>query len=59
MFSAKVRSRSGQKSLFFFKFMHADKKGVYLDQFLLRNIMVSIAFTYDATPKSYKNAFEK
>ena len=43
--SAKVRSRSGQKGQIV-KFIHVDKKGVYLDQFWLRNLMVSFVFAF-------------
>ena len=30
-----------------FKFINVDKKGIYLDQFWLRNLMVSFVFAYD------------
>ena len=41
------RSGQGQiKNAKFFNFISVDKKGVYLDQFLLRNLRVSF-FTYD------------
>ena len=30
-----------------FKFINVDKKGIYLDQFWLRNLMVSFGFAYD------------
>ena len=30
-----------------FKFVNMDKKGAYLDQFLLRNLIVSFVFTYN------------
>ena len=42
----------------FFKFINVDKKGAYLDQFLLRNLVVSFVFTYDPQ-KLQKIAFEK
>ena len=45
-FLAKVRSRSGQKGQIF-KFIKVDKKGINLDQFRLRNLMVSFVFAYD------------
>ena len=44
-FSAKFRSRSGQKGQIF-KFINVDKKGIYLDQFWLRNLMMSFVFAY-------------
>ena len=40
---AKVRSKKGQ----IFKFINVDKKGINLDQFRLRNLMVSFVFAYD------------
>ena len=42
--------RSGQdqvKKGQIFKFINVDKKGIYLDQFWLRNLMVSFVFAYD------------
>ena len=36
-----------------FKFINVDKKCIYIDQFWLRNLMVSFVFAYD--PRSYKN----
>ena len=30
-----------------FKFINVDKKGIYLDQFWLRKLMVSFVFAYD------------
>ena len=30
-----------------FKFINVDKKGIYLDQFWLRNLMVSFVFAYE------------
>ena len=30
-----------------FKFINVDKKGIHLDQFWLRNLMVSFVFAYD------------
>ena len=45
MFSAKVRSTSGQKGQIF-KFINVDKKAIYHDQFWLRNLMVSFVFAY-------------
>ena len=44
------QSRSGQgqvKKGQIFKFINVDKKGIYLDQFWLRNLMVSFVFVYD------------
>ena len=42
------RSGQGQvKKGQIFKFINVDKKGVYLDQLWLRNIMVSFVFAYD------------
>ena len=38
----KVRSKDQ-----IFKFINVDNKGVYLDLFWLRNIMVSFVFAYD------------
>ena len=52
--------RSGQGQVIkcqIFKFINVSKKGTYLDQFWLRNLMVSFVFAYD--PRSYKIAFEK
>ena len=37
--------RSGQGQVF--KFINVDKKGIYLGQFWLRNLMVSFVFAYD------------
>ena len=42
--------RSGQaqvKKGQIFKFINVNKKGIYLDQFWLRNLMVSFVFAYD------------
>ena len=39
----KVRS----KKVKFFKFINVDKKGINLDKFRLRNLMVSFIFAYD------------
>ena len=42
------RSGQGQvKKGQIFKFINVDKKGIYLDQFWLRNLMVSFVFAYD------------
>ena len=44
------QQRSGQghvKEGQIFKFINVAKKGIFLDQFLLRNIMVSFVFAYD------------
>ena len=42
------RSGQGQaKKGQIFKFLNVDKKGIYLDQFWLRNLMVSFVFPYD------------
>ena len=42
------RSGQGQvKKDQVFKFINVDKKGIYLDQFWLRNPMVSFVFAYD------------
>ena len=42
------RSGQGQvKKGQIFKFLNVDKKGIYLDQFWLRNLMVSFVFAYD------------
>ena len=42
------RSGQGQvKKCQIFKFLNVDKKGIYLDQFWLRNVMVSFVFAYD------------
>ena len=30
-----------------FKFINVNKKGIYVDQFWLRNLMVSFVFAYD------------
>ena len=53
------RSGQGQvKKVKFFKFINVDKKGIYLDQFWLRNLMVSFVFAYDAQ-KLQKSHLEK
>ena len=53
------RSGQGQvKKDQIFKFINVDKKGVYLDQFWLRNLMVSLVFVYDPQ-KLQKIGFEK
>ena len=41
--SGQVQVKKGQ----IFKFINVDKKGIYLDQFLLRNLMVSFVFAFD------------
>ena len=42
------RSGQGQvKQGQIFKFINVDKKGINLDQFRLRNLMVSFVFAYD------------
>ena len=42
------RSGQGQvKKGQIFKFINVDKKGIYLDQNWLRNLMVSFVFAYD------------
>ena len=42
------RSGQGQvKKGQIFKFINVDKKGIYLDQFWLRNLMMSFVFAYD------------
>ena len=42
------RSGQGQvKKGQIFKFINVDQKGIYLDQFWLRNLMVSFVFAYD------------
>ena len=42
------RSGHGQvKKGQIFKFINVDKKGIYLDQFWPRNLMVSFVFAYD------------
>ena len=42
------RSGQGQvKKGQIFKFINVDKKGINLDQFRLRNLMVSFVFAYD------------
>ena len=42
------RSGQGQvKKGQFFNFINVDKKGIYLHQFWLRNLMVSFVFAYD------------
>ena len=41
-----------------FKFINVDKKCINLDQFRLRNLMVSFVFAYDP-PEVTKIAFEK
>ena len=46
--SFKRRSGQGQiKKCQIFNFINVDKKGIYLDQFWLRNIMVSFVFAYN------------
>ena len=46
--SFQQRSAQGQvKKVQNFKFINVDKKGIYLDQFWLRNQMVSFVFAYD------------
>ena len=41
------RSGQGQvKKVQIFKFINVDKKGIYLDQFWLRNLMVSFVFFF-------------
>ena len=53
------RSGQGQvKKGQIFKFINVDKKGIDLDQFRLRNLMVSFVFAYDPQ-KLKKIAFEK
>ena len=53
------RSGQGQvKKGHIFKFINVDKKGINLDQFRLRNLMVSFVFAYDPQ-KLQKIAFEK
>ena len=39
-------------------FLNVDKKGIYLDQFWLRNLMVSFVFAYDPQ-KLQKSHLEK
>ena len=49
-FFRSFQRRSGQgqvKKGQIFKFLNMDKKGIYLDQFWLRNLMVSFVFAYD------------
>ena len=49
-FFRSFQRRSGQgevKKGQIFKFLNVDKKGIYLDQFWLRNLMVSFVFAYD------------
>ena len=42
------RSGQGQvKKGEIFKFINVDKKGIYLDQFWLKNLMVPFVFAYD------------
>ena len=42
------RSGQGQvKKGQIFTFINVDKKGIYLDQFWLRNLMMSFVFAYD------------
>ena len=41
--SGKGQVKKGQ----IFKFINVEKKGIYLDQFWLRNLMVSFVFAYD------------
>ena len=53
------RSGQGQvKKSQIFKFINVDKKGIYLDQFWLRNLMVSFVFAY-VPQKLQKIAYEK
>ena len=53
------RSGQGQvKKGQIFKFLNVDKKGIYHDQFWLRNLKVSFVFAYDPQ-KVQKIAFEK
>ena len=53
------RSGQGQvKKGQIFKFINVDKKGIYLDQFWLRNLMVSFVFCV-RPPEVTKIAFEK
>ena len=52
-----VRSRSGKKCQIF-NFINVDKKGIFLDQFWLRNLMVSFVFCV-RPPEVTKIAFEK
>ena len=53
------RSGQGQvKKGQIFKFINVDKKGIYLDQFWLRNIMVLFVFAYDPQ-KLRKSHLEK
>ena len=48
------RSGQGQvKKGQIFKFINVDKKGIYLDHFWLRNLMVSFVFAYD--PQKLQN----
>ena len=55
------RSGQGQvKKGQIFKFLNVDKKGIYLDQFWLRNLMVSFVFAYDQkTQKLQKSHLKK
>ena len=46
------RSGQGRIKNQSFKFINVDKTGVYVDQFLLRNLIVSFIFTYD--PRKFK-----
>ena len=53
------RSGQGQvKKGQIFKFINVDKKGIYLDQFWLRNLMVSFVFAY-GTQKLQKSHLKK
>ena len=46
--SFQLRSGQGQvKKGQIFKFINVDKKGIYLNQFWLRNLMVLFVFAYD------------
>ena len=52
------RSGQGQvKKGQIFKFLKVDKKGIYLDQFWLRILMVSFVFAYD--PKKLQKSHLK
>ena len=57
--SFQLRSGQGQvKKGQIFKFINVDKKGIYLEQFWLRNLMVSFVFAYDP-PKLQKSHLKK
>ena len=51
------RSGQGQVKSQIFKFINVDKKGIYLDQIWLRNLMVSFVFAYD--PKKLQKSHLK